>query len=127
VAKDSARLVKLNRIDKMDFFILGLVGYIIFVVFMDSTEASFEDEVYEKQDSFFDDHDSSVSHSFFDDHESFDFHSSSINPASGLPMIGSVDIEGNPYGSDFSHDDSTQFISSDSMFNDSINAFHNDW
>ena len=32
-----------------------------------------------------------------------------INPANGLPMIGgieSVDVEGNPFGMDFSHDDS---------------------
>ena len=32
-----------------------------------------------------------------------------INPANGLPMIdgiGSVDIDGNPYGIDFSDDDS---------------------
>ena len=32
-----------------------------------------------------------------------------INPANGLPMvdgIGGVDIEGNPFGTDFSHDDS---------------------
>lgn len=31
--------------------------------------------------------------------ESFD-HSHSINPANGLPMMGGVDIEGNPYGTD---------------------------
>lgn len=29
---------------------------------------------------------------------------SEINPANGLPMMGCVDIEGNPYGTDMSHD-----------------------
>ncbi len=45
-----------------------------------------------------------------------------INPANGLPMMGAVDIEGNPYGTDFSHDDSftdncmnDTFSSTDSM------------
>ena len=31
-----------------------------------------------------------------------------INPANGLPMVGGtggIDVEGNPYGTDFSHDD----------------------
>lgn len=41
-----------------------------------------------------------------------------INPANGLPMVGcSVDIEGNPYGTDFSHDD---------MFNNSTTGLFDD-
>ncbi len=33
-------------------------------------------------------------------------HCPRVNPANGLPMLGcSVDIDGNPYGTDFSHDD----------------------
>lgn len=53
--------------------------------------------------------------SFFDDYNwdsSFNFNHSSnllndddINPANGLPMIGCVDIEGNPYGTDLNDDD----------------------
>ncbi|WP_217127062.1 hypothetical protein [Hydrogenophilus thiooxidans] len=30
------------------------------------------------------------------------WHNNQINPASGLPMVGGVDIEGNPYGTDSS-------------------------
>ena len=30
-----------------------------------------------------------------------------INPANGLPMMGSIDIEGNPYGTDSSSLDDT--------------------
>lgn len=39
-----------------------------------------------------------------------DGHHCDINPANGLPMVGGcggLDIEGNPYGIDFSHDDSS--------------------
>lgn len=28
----------------------------------------------------------------------------SINPANGLPMVGAIDVEGNPFGTDMSHD-----------------------
>ena len=28
-----------------------------------------------------------------------------INPANGLPMAGAVDVQGNPYGCDFHHND----------------------
>lgn len=57
----------------------------------------------------------------------------SINPANGLPMVGCVDIEGNPYGTDSSHwhdhlisscsllDDSF-FSSGCSLFDDSISS-----
>lgn len=47
---------------------------------------------------------------------------SSTNPANGLPMIGGsggVDVEGNPYGFDFSHD---HFASSG--FDDSFTSGH---
>ncbi len=50
-----------------------------------------------------------------------------INPASGLPMMDcSIDIEGNPYGTDLSDDYS---VSTDNLFDDDIhssNAFDND-
>lgn len=45
----------------------------------------------------------------------FDDHGCNINPANGLPMVGGcggVDIEGNPYGTDFNHDDSWTSASS---------------
>lgn len=41
-----------------------------------------------------------------------------LNPANGLPMVGGTsgfDVEGNAYGTDFSHDDS--FSSIDDSFN----------
>ncbi len=52
----------------------------------------------------------------------------SVNPANGLPMIGGsggVDIEGNPFGADFSHDHMTSSsvddsCSSSSIFDDSL-------
>jgi hypothetical protein len=52
----------------------------------------------------------------------------SVNPANGLPMIGGsggVDIEGNPFGADFSDDHmaSSSFddsCSSSSIFDDSL-------
>jgi hypothetical protein len=52
----------------------------------------------------------------------------SVNPANGLPMIGGsggVDIEGNPFGTDFSHDHMTSSslddsCSSSSIFDDSL-------
>ncbi len=50
-----------------------------------------------------------------------------INPANGLPMVGGtggVDVEGNPYGFDSSHDDtiigSDDLFSSGSSFDDSF-------
>ena len=45
-----------------------------------------------------------------------------INPASGLPMVGGcggVDVEGNPYGTDL-HSDATSNISDDSSGMDSM-------
>lgn len=40
-----------------------------------------------------------------------------INPASGLPMCGAVDLEGNPYGFDFHHNDTwTTSSSTDDPF-----------
>lgn len=45
--------------------------------------------------------------------------SNDINPANGLPMLNdSIDIEGNPYGTDLSHDHFHD--SSSSMFNDDL-------
>lgn len=38
---------------------------------------------------------------FIEDSYENDF---TINPANGLPMIGAIDIEGNPYGTDMSYD-----------------------
>lgn len=45
-----------------------------------------------------------------------------INPANGLPMIGAVDIEGNPFGCDSSH---SSPLTSDSNFSGSGSSF--DW
>lgn len=65
-----------------------------------------------------------------------------INPANGLPMVGcSVDIEGNLYGTDFSHDDMFSSMTDDtfgsssftddtfSSFDDSFGSsgFSDDW
>jgi hypothetical protein len=57
----------------------------------------------------------------------------SVNPANGLPMIGSLDIEGNVYGTDSVHDCSGGFdddISmglSDSLFDDDLSSSDDDW
>ena len=77
-------------------------------------------------DSLFDDADSTTnsplgacpSMSPMDDH--------AINPANGLPMIGGIagiDIEGNPYGTDWSHDTSYDGFS----HFDSTSGFDSDW
>lgn len=63
-----------------------------------------------------------------------------INPANGLPMVGSVDLEANPYGFDnndtvtglddsfSSMDDSSDFMSdSFSDMDDSFNSFDNNF
>lgn len=45
-----------------------------------------------------------------------------INPVNGLPMVGGaggVDVEGNPYGTDFSHEDT---FGSGSSFDDSFSS-----
>ena len=62
---------------------------------------------------------------FFDDDSSSDYHS--INPASGLPMmgegIGGFDVGGNTYGTDSSFCD-TDFTSfSDDLFKDTSDPF----
>lgn len=46
------------------------------------------------------------------------FSGSSINPATGLPMVGAIDVEGNPYGTDLhsSFDHHDHFSSSPSSF-----------
>ena len=46
-----------------------------------------------------------------------------INPANGLPMIGAIDIEGNPYGTNFSHDNYENSLS----HHDSSSGFGGDW
>ena len=46
-----------------------------------------------------------------------------INPANGLPMIGAIDIEGNPFGCDSSH---LSPFASDSHFSGSGNSFDRD-
>ena len=49
-----------------------------------------------------------------------------INPANGLPMIGGIagiDIDGNPYGMDWSHDFSCDGLS----HFDSTSGFESDW
>ncbi len=46
-----------------------------------------------------------------------------INPANGLPMIdSSVDVKGNPYGTDFNNDHSS-FSSHDDFFKNDNNDF----
>ena len=60
-------------------------------------------------------------HSFINDSDSFTHNENSfgyhqgyqrrINPATGLPMMGSVDVCGNPYGIDMRHCGSSQRIS----------------
>jgi hypothetical protein len=62
----------------------------------------------------------------------------SVNPASGLPMvggIGGVDVDGNPYGTDISNDhfvssSSDDSFSSGSSFDDNLNSssdIFSDW
>lgn len=58
-----------------------------------------------------------------------DFSMSDINPANGLPMVGAVDIEGNPYGtdSDSTFDDyNAESVFDNSMFDsdDSFSSFN---
>lgn len=75
----------------------------------------------------------SASHSICDD---------TINPATGLPMAGCIDVEGNPYGADLDLDttSSTSMFDDDtfnsafdssfddsSMFSDSFSSFNDDW
>lgn len=57
--------------------------------------------------------DNGVSHDLFEDE-------SDINPATGLPMMGGVDVEGNPYGVDL-HDDT--FDNFTGMIDDDIGGF----
>ncbi len=48
----------------------------------------------------------------------------SINPANGLPMVGCVDVEGNPYGTDSSHfSDMDNGSSFDAVSDAGIDAF----
>ena len=52
-----------------------------------------------------------------------------INPATGLPMCGGVDVMGNPYGMSSSFDDHHSFSSDDfgcsiSSFDDHCSSFH---
>lgn len=52
----------------------------------------------------------------------------SVNPANGLPMIGGiggVDVEGNPFGTDFSHDHMTSSSLDDSFPTNS--SFDDSW
>lgn len=57
----------------------------------------------------------------------------SVNPASGLPMVGDVDVEGNVFGTDsFSDvgcgfDDHFSMDCSDSLFDDELSGFSDDW
>jgi hypothetical protein len=49
-----------------------------------------------------------------------------VNPANGLPMmggIGGIDVAGNPYGTDFSHDQITSFSIDDSWSSSSSSSF----
>ncbi len=66
-----------------------------------STSGISSDNPFSNNDSnFFDDYAVTSMDSSIDDH--------AINPANGLPMVngmGGIDIAGNPYGTDFSHDD----------------------
>lgn len=51
-----------------------------------------------------------------------------INPANGLPMIGGcggVDVSGNPYGTDWSHDDS--WAASSPGWDDIFSASSSSW
>lgn len=58
------------------------------------------------------------------------FHDSScdINPANGLPMVGGcggVDVEGNPYGTDWSHHD--DWGTSGNSWDDSFSGSSSNW
>lgn len=51
----------------------------------------------------------------FDQGWSSGYEEPSFNPANGLPMVGAVDIEGNPFGTDFHSFDHTNSIFEDSF------------
>lgn len=51
----------------------------------------------------------------------------SINPASGLPMMGCVDVAGNPYGTDLSHNYSLDSWDSYSSSHDSFSSSFDSW
>lgn len=61
--------------------------------------SAFDDSLSAGSFSVFDVSPSSLSHGGLACMDTFP----SINPANGLPMAGCLDIEGNPYGADFSH------------------------
>jgi hypothetical protein len=70
----------------------------------------------------FSDSTSSIGETSLTLHESTFADDFAVNPANGLPMldgIGSVDVEGNPFGCDFSHDTTS--------FDSSSTGFDNDW
>lgn len=53
-----------------------------------------------------------------------------INPANGLPMVGGtggVDVAGNPYGTDFSHDHLRSSGIDDSWSSSSTSSFDDTW
>lgn len=88
--------------------------------FSSSSSSVFDDDPFPSSDS--------GSGSFNDDH--------AVNPANGLPMVGGmggVDVEGNPYGFDHSHDslslwDDTFSSSSDDSFGSSWDdSFGSSW
>jgi len=57
-------------------------------------------------------------------------HEFAINPANGLPMVGGtggVDVEGNPYGTDFSHDHLSSSGIDNSWSSSSTSSFDNTW
>lgn len=73
-----------------------------------------------------------VDNQYFELAEDIDI-GNSINPANGLPMVGAMDIEGNPFGTDtFSEidcgfDDHISMGCSDSLFDDSSFGLSDDW
>ena len=53
-----------------------------------------------------------------------------VNPANGLPMVGGaggVDVEGNPFGTDFSHDQLASSIFDDSWTSSLSSSFDDSW
>ncbi|MCG5525876.1 hypothetical protein LRB11_13190 [Ectothiorhodospira haloalkaliphila] len=63
----------------------------------------------EDRDAYHAEHGNSVSAS------NSDLHEGDVNPATGLPMVGGLDVEGNPYGVSFSQDSVSSF---DDTFDD---------
>lgn len=137
-------------------FILMAIGLVIFFILASQSEtggtnhshweserASMMDEDHFSGIDNMDSTDSSslLSSNIMDDDlssstSSSDLSTTRINPASGLPMVGDIDVAGNHYGTNSMTDHSCSLFddsfdhscnSLDDTFNDSFSSFDDDW